>query len=50
MLNIGEASIDRKLAELSSLRQSLTVLVDSCEGDHRLACPIIDDLAGENQG
>lgn len=39
--------IDRKLAELQSLRKALTHLADACDGDHRPDCPIIDELAGE---
>ena len=40
------ARIDRKLAELESLRQALGRLVERCHGDERPDCPIIDDLAG----
>lgn len=38
--------IDRKIAELESLKSTLHVLVDHCHGDDRPDCPIIDDLAG----
>lgn len=38
--------IDRKIAELQSLRQVLSHLVHACHGDHRPECPILDDLAG----
>ena len=38
--------IDRKLAELESMRQVLGRLVERCHGDDRPECPIIDDLAG----
>ncbi|WP_428647364.1 Cu(I)-responsive transcriptional regulator [Roseibium sp.] len=41
---IGE--VDRKIAELKSLRRVLTELVGACQGDDRPDCPIIDDLAG----
>ncbi len=41
------AEIDRKLAELQSLRDSLGHLVEACHGDHRPDCPILDGLAGE---
>jgi len=37
--------IDRKLAELQSLRATLTRLADTCQGNDRPDCPIIDDLA-----
>ena len=39
--------IDRKLKELSSLRDSLTHLVAHCHGDDRPDCPIIDELSGQ---
>ncbi len=39
------AQIERKLAELHSLRDALADLVDRCNGDHRPDCPIIDELA-----
>jgi len=41
---IGE--IDRKIAELQSLKHTLATLADACQGDDRPDCPIIDDLAG----
>ena len=40
------AEIDRKLMELQGLRATLTALIDSCAGDDRPQCPIIDDMAG----
>lgn len=39
------AELDAKLAELRELRQVLAHLIDSCAGDSRPHCPIIDDLA-----
>jgi MerR family copper efflux transcriptional regulator len=40
--------IDRKIAELQSLRDTLSnVSPATCHGDGRPDCPIIDDLAGE---
>ncbi len=41
------AEIDRKIAELQSLRDTLATLAKHCHGDGRPDCPIIDDLAGE---
>jgi Cu(I)-responsive transcriptional regulator len=38
--------IDRKMAELASMRRTLADLVHSCHGDARPECPILDDLAG----
>ncbi len=40
------SDIDRKIAELTSLRATITELVESCHGDHRPDCPILKDLAG----
>ena len=44
------AEIDRRVAELTSLRATLTDLIDHCAGDHRPDCPIIDMLADEASG
>ncbi|HJP22737.1 MAG: Cu(I)-responsive transcriptional regulator [Alphaproteobacteria bacterium] len=37
--------IERKIAELGSLRDTLRQLSDRCHGDQRPECPILDDLA-----
>ncbi|MEE9139232.1 MAG: Cu(I)-responsive transcriptional regulator [Alphaproteobacteria bacterium] len=37
--------IDRKMAELESMRRTLVDLIERCYGDHRPDCPILDDLA-----
>ncbi len=42
------AEVDRKIAELQSLRLTLAALADHCHGDSRPDCPIINDLAGGN--
>jgi len=42
------AEVDRKLAELQSLRDTLARLAEHCHGDQRPDCPIIDDLAGKH--
>ena len=39
------ADIDRKLAELQSVRRTLMSLTERCHGDDRPDCPILDDLA-----
>lgn len=39
--------IDRKIAQLYKMRETLAHLVDCCAGDHRPDCPILDTLAGE---
>jgi MerR family copper efflux transcriptional regulator len=41
------AEIDRKIIELQGLRATLATLAQSCHGDERPDCPIIDDLAGQ---
>ena len=40
------AEIDSRLAELQSLREQLSGLAASCDGDHRPDCPILDALSG----
>ena len=40
--------IDRKIRELTGLKEMLRQLVDSCHGDHRPDCPIIDGLSGRH--
>ncbi len=37
--------IERKIAELESMRRTLKHLAEHCHGDHRPECPILDDLA-----
>ncbi len=39
--------MDRKIAELQSLKRVLSDLVNACHGDERPDCPIIDDLSGK---
>ncbi len=43
------AQIDRKIAELQSMRATLRTLIDRCHGDDRPDCPILDDLAGRDE-
>ncbi|WAD28407.1 Cu(I)-responsive transcriptional regulator [Pseudomonadaceae bacterium T75] len=38
-------ALNRKIAELVGLRDTLQELVDSCHGDDRPDCPILKDLA-----
>lgn len=40
--------IDGKLEELNILKTQLSELVDSCNGDSRPDCPILDALSGHN--
>ena len=37
--------VERKIAELESIRRTLTGLVETCHGDDRPDCPILDDLS-----
>jgi MerR family copper efflux transcriptional regulator len=37
--------IDHKIAELQSLRATLSHLIERCHGDERPDCPILEDLA-----
>ena len=41
------ADIDRKVAELGGMRDTLIDLIERCHGDDRPDCPILDDLAGD---
>lgn len=38
--------IDRKIAGLQGMRDTLLNLMERCHGDERPDCPILDDLAG----
>ena len=40
------AAIDSKIAQLQTMRDTLSHLVRSCHGDTRPDCPILSDLAG----
>ncbi|HEU4852487.1 MAG TPA: Cu(I)-responsive transcriptional regulator [Telluria sp.] len=37
--------LNRKIAQMESMRQTLEQLVSSCHGDSRAECPILEDLA-----
>ena len=39
--------LDRKIAELGAMKRTLEALADSCHGDRRSDCPILDDLAAD---
>lgn len=39
--------LERKIAELKSMRQILADLIERCQGDDRPDCPILDDLEDE---
>lgn len=40
------AQVERKIAELGAMRDTLADLVARCHGDDRPDCPILEDLAG----
>lgn len=40
------AELDQDIQKLQSIRDQLQHLANSCHGDHRPDCPIIDDLVG----
>ncbi|HBO0816347.1 TPA: Cu(I)-responsive transcriptional regulator [Pseudomonas aeruginosa] len=42
--------LNRKIEELSTLRDTLQDLVEHCQGDHRPDCPILKDLASQGPG
>lgn len=44
------AQIERKIADLQSMRETLATLVAQCAGDDRPGCPILQDLAGVGEG
>ena len=41
--------LQQKIDELEGMKRTLEHLARHCHGDHRPDCPIIDDLAGEEQ-
>jgi MerR family copper efflux transcriptional regulator len=41
--HIGE--LERKIGELQAMKRTLETLAQSCHGDQRSDCPILDDLA-----
>ena len=40
------AELDKKIALMGEMRQTLASLAEACDGDHRPDCPIISNLAG----
>ena len=39
------ADLNRRMAEMAKMKQTLETLVDGCHGDGRPECPILDELA-----
>lgn len=42
------ADLKTRIAELESIAQALTQLIGHCQGDERPQCPILDNLAGDD--
>ena len=42
------ADLDRRIAELESMKHTLVSLVECCHGDHRPDCPILNELGQEH--
>ena len=42
--------LNRKIAEMEAMRRTLERLAASCHGDARSSCPILDDLAAQEEG
>ena len=43
------ADLESKILELQTMRRTLEELVRHCHGNHRPACPILEDLAGASR-
>ncbi|WP_421781723.1 Cu(I)-responsive transcriptional regulator [Kiloniella litopenaei] len=43
------ADMDRKIAELQSMKDTLSNLIEKCQGDHRPDCPILNDFAQKDR-
>lgn len=42
-------ALDRKIEELEAMRRSLAYLIKRCRGDERPECPILGDLADDQE-
>ena len=40
------ADLERRIAEMQAMRQTLAQLAHCCQGNHRPDCPILSELAG----
>ena len=40
------ADLERRIAEMEAMRQTLQQLAQCCQGNHRPDCPILSELAG----
>ena len=48
IVNSKIKDIDQKIQELNSLKATLEFLANSCHGNDKPDCPIIDDLSGRH--
>ncbi len=44
------ADLERRMAAMAEMRDSLKNLVACCQGDHRPDCPILEELSGRHRG
>lgn len=44
------SAVEKRIAELQSIRKTLIDLTDRCHGDDRPDCPILEDLAAGHDG
>ena len=44
------SDVEKRIAELQSIRNTLIDLTDRCHGDDRPDCPILEDLAAGPDG
>jgi len=50
LANAHLADIEQKISELQELRKTMRSLINSCHGDQRSDCPILEDLAASQTG
>ena len=43
-------ALDRKIAEIQSMRRTLADLIERCHGDERPDCPILEDFSQSQNG
>ena len=44
------SDVEKRIAELETIRKTLIDLTDRCHGDDRPDCPILEDLAADHDG
>ncbi|MBV9567821.1 MAG: Cu(I)-responsive transcriptional regulator [Hyphomicrobiales bacterium] len=43
------AELDRKIAEMTNVRNTIAALAEKCHGNHRPDCPILEELGAMTQ-